>query len=227
MRIGIDMLGNQSSSRNRGIGRYTRNLVSQLLSRHPQHEYVLYHYEGLPGMNDVWPGSPELRLVHCDFPDGNLRESAEQIAAHNRDGLDILLQTTPLECYSGHLPPAKTLRGPKLAAILYDLIPMLFQELYLSHTKYSQTYYQAVRQLRQYDLLLAISEASRRDGLHVLEMSPEQVVTIGAASNREFFFPDRSQPISDAARNTLQTFGVEGSFVYCLSGLDAARTCWG
>lgn len=227
MRIGIDMLGNQSSSRNRGIGRYTRNLVSQLLSRHPQHQYVLYHYEGLPGMNDVWPGSPELRLVHCDFPDGNLRESAEQIAAQNRDGLDILLQTTPLECYSGHLPPAKTLRGPKLAAILYDLIPMLFQELYLSHTKYSQTYYQAVRQLRQYDLLLAISEASRRDGLHVLEMSPEQVVTIGAASNREFFFPDRSQPMPDAARSTLQRFGVEGPFVYCLSGLDARKNLLG
>lgn len=227
MRIGIDMLGNQSSSRHRGIGRYTRNLVSQLLLRHPQHQYVLYHYEGLPGMDDAWPGSPELRLVYCDVPDGNLRESAEQIAANNRDGLDILLQTTPLECYSGHLPPAKTVRGPKLAAILYDLIPMLFQELYLSHTKYSQTYYQAVRQLRQYDLLLTISEASRRDGLHVLEMSPEQVVTIGAASNREFFFPDRSQPIPEAVRSTLRRFGVDGSFVYCLSGLDARKNLLG
>ncbi len=88
MRIGIDMLGNQSSSRNRGIGRYTRNLVSQLLSRHPRHEYVLYHYEGLPGMNDVWPGSPELRLVHCDFPDGNLRErrGANRRAQPRRSG---------------------------------------------------------------------------------------------------------------------------------------------
>ncbi len=221
------MMLSQSSSRTRGIGRYTRNLVSQLLVRHPQHEYVLYNYEGLPGIDDAWPGRPEQRVVPCDFPDGNLRESAEQIAANNRDRLDLLLQTTPLECFRGHLPPPKTLGGPKLAAILYDLIPMLFQELYLADSRYSQIYYQAVRQLRQYDLLLTISEASRRDGLQVLEMSPEQILTIGAASSREFFFPDRSQPMPAHVRNALQKLGVEGSFIYCLSGLDGRKNLLG
>jgi glycosyltransferase involved in cell wall biosynthesis len=227
MRIGIDMLGNQSSSRNRGIGRYTRNLVSQLLARHPQHEYVLYHYEGLPGMDDAWPGSPQLRLVCCDAVDGTLRECAEQIAANRCDRIDVLLQTTPLECYRGHMPPAKTLGGPKLAAILYDLIPMLFQDLYLREVRYSQLYYQAIRQLRQYDVLLAISEASRRDGMRVLDMSPEQVVTIGAASSREFFFPDRSQPVPEATHEVLRRFGIAGEFVYCLSGLDARKNLLG
>lgn len=227
MRIGIDMLGNQSSSRHRGIGRYTRNLVSQLLLRHPEHEYVLYHYDELPGVDDSWPGSPEFRVIRSEAPDGNLRDCAEQIVANNRDGLDLLLQTTPLECYDGHLPPPKTLGGPKLAAILYDLIPMLFQELYLSHSKYAQLYFQAVRQIRQYDLLLAISEASRRDGLQVLEISPDQVFTIGAAANAEFFYPDRSLPLPEATRSVLKKYGIEDSFIYCLSGLDARKNLQG
>ncbi|MEX0710723.1 MAG: hypothetical protein WD278_00150 [Pirellulales bacterium] len=61
MRIGIDMLGNQSDSRQRGIGRYTRNLVSQLLARHRGNDYVLYYHEGLPGLDDAWPGEPARR----------------------------------------------------------------------------------------------------------------------------------------------------------------------
>ena len=227
MRIGIDMLGNQSSSRNRGIGRYTRQLVGQFLSRHPRHEYVLYRYDGLPGVDDEWPGKPELRLISCEAPDGGLRECAERIANENPDRLDLLLQTTPLECFHGHLPPAKTLHGPKLAAVLYDLIPMLFQELYLADSRYSQLYFQAVRQLRQYDLLLAISEASRLDAQRVLAAPGERVVSIGAASNSEVFFPDRTQPMPAPARETLEKLGVTGPFIYCLSGLDGRKNLHG
>ena len=227
MRIGIDMLGNQSTSRNRGIGRYTRHLVGQLLARHPQHEYFLYVYEGLPGADDRWPGAPQLRTVSTPFADQDLRESAAQIAVENADRLDVLLQTTPLECFRGHVPPAKNVGGPKLASILYDLIPMLFQDLYLADPQYSRRYFQAVRHLRQYDLLLAISEASRLDGQRVLQLASEQVVTIGAASDGEFFFPDRSQPMPEASRAVLDRLGVREPFVYCLSGLDGRKNIRG
>lgn len=227
MRIGIDMLGNQSSSRNRGIGRYTRNLVSQLLTRHARHEYFLYCYEGLPGVEDSWPGKPQFRTIGCDSADADLRDCANRIAAENPDRLDVLLQTTPLECFRGHIPPAKSFSAPKLAAILYDLIPMLFQDLYLADPQYSRRYFQAVRHLRQYDLLLAISDASRLDGLRVLQLSSDQVATIGAASDGEFFFPDRSQPVPDEARATLERLGVGDSFVYCLSGLDGRKNIRG
>ena len=227
MRIGIDMLGNQSSSRHRGIGRYTRHLVSQLLARHAQHEYFLYSYAGLTGVDDPWPGDPHLRLVACDSAAGDLQDGAERIAAENDDRLDVLLQTTPLEGYGGHVPPARSPGGPKLAAILYDLIPLLFQDLYLTDPQHARRYFQAVRRLRNYDLLLAISEASRLDARRVLQLSNDQIVTVGSASASDFLFPDRTEPMPVATRAALGGLGVGNSFVFCLSGLDGRKNIRG
>ena len=41
----------------RGIGRYCFHLLQTLFERHADHEYVLYHHEGLP-----FEGLPEPRL---------------------------------------------------------------------------------------------------------------------------------------------------------------------
>ena len=132
LRIGIEMFGTQSPSRNRGIGRYTRNFVATLLARDPDNEYVLYCQEGLP--TDHIPEAPNAvtRPLRPDPARGEttLAHVMERLAETNPDGLDVLLVCNPLELALGFDLPAKPLNGLKMAAVVYDLIPLIFQEEY-------------------------------------------------------------------------------------------------
>ncbi|HEX5445183.1 MAG TPA: glycosyltransferase, partial [Pirellulales bacterium] len=196
MRIGIDMFGVQSPSRHRGIGRYTRHLVRTLLTQHAEHEYFLYFYDGLEGAGDGWPGRPIIRRLTHDFPRRTLRHSPQQLTKLG-DRLDALLLTCAVESFEGYLPPGSLPEGPPTAAILYDLIPAMMPDEYLNQPGLAEAYHAALRRLRQYDRLLAISEATRRDGLRQLGLAEGRIVTIGTAVDGGFFVPDRRQPVPE------------------------------
>jgi glycosyltransferase involved in cell wall biosynthesis len=219
VKIGIDMLADQSSGRARGTGRYARGLVGALLAQ-PGHEFTLYYYDRLPRQVEHVGG--RLR----ELPAGDsLHLSAARLVRDNPDQLDLLLLTCPLENFQGYLPPFPALRGPKLAAILYDLIPLRFPEHYLAHHGIAQSYRRALAALRQYDLLLAISESARRDAVELLGVAPERVVNIGAGSDDGFFCPATS-PAAEAG-DWLAKQGIHQPFVYGLTALDYRKNLAG
>ncbi|HEV3020814.1 MAG TPA: glycosyltransferase family 1 protein, partial [Pirellulales bacterium] len=241
MRIGIDMLGNQSpASRKRGVGRFVRGLVRNLLLRHPRHEYFLYHHPGLAGPDDAWPGRPVVRVMAPERDGGgltsgeagyspasgeasySLRGTAARLVVENPDRVDVYLVPSALEYYGGFLPPAKPIAGPKVAVVVYDLIPALFQEQYL-HGELMWAFNWAVQTVRRFDLVLTISESTRADCLRYLHVSPERLVTIGAASDAAFFVPDRRRPPADDVVAQLRKLGITAPFVYYLSGDDVRK----
>jgi glycosyltransferase involved in cell wall biosynthesis len=226
VRIGIDMLGVQSPSRLRGIGRYTRQLVEQLLTRFSEHEYVLYFYEGLPGLTDRWPGNPTFRQLAADADDASLRSRPQRLAG-NPDHCDILLVTCAFEQFENYLPPSKPVGEPKMVAILYDLIPALMPDKYLRNATVSQYYHWALRTVRHYDLLLAISEASRQDWSRLMNVPGERIVTIGAASDGQFFTPDQRQPMPGDVASELRALGIRDRFLFCLTGMDDRKNVQG
>lgn len=218
MRIGIDMLGVQSAGRTRGVGRYTRQLVSHLLAAAAPHEVVLYFYAGLPGGEENWPGRPAIRTMPA-AEDGGLAGSAAQLADENPDRLDALLLSCPLEHYRGYLPPAPRGGRLRLAAIVYDLIPALYPEQYLAHPVIAEAYRRALATIEQYDLLLPISAAARGDCLARLRASASRIVNISAGGDFERFFPPAAAS-SPAAAEILSKRGLAEPFVYCLTALD-------
>ena len=190
MRIGIDMLAVQSPwSRLRGIGRLGHNLVSALLAHDNVNEYVMYGYEGLPA--DRIPPSSRARVVMLRQDphrgEHTLLNVVDRLARTNPDGLDVLLFLSPMELYGGYSPPAKPLNGLKLAAVMHDVIPFLFQESYLNEAQYAIPVYRHLETQRQYDVLLANSDATRADFLRLLGLSKHQVVTIGVRQRRPVF----------------------------------------
>lgn len=227
MKIGIDMFGNQERNRGRGIGRYTCQLVKQLLTRYPRHEYVLYYHEGLPGADDPWPARPALRTIRRPASRDSLCSPSDYLTCENPDDLDVLILSCAFDCHHTHLPPPRTAGGPKIACVLYDMIPALSPEKYLADAAVSRSYHWALRLARQYDRLLAISEASRLDGLRVLGLSDERVVNIGTGSDGSFFFPDREGAMPEAAARLLRAHGLSDPFVFSTSGNDHRKNLIG
>jgi glycosyltransferase involved in cell wall biosynthesis len=197
MRIGIDMFGLQSPARRDDLGVATRQLVNQFLSRFPRHDWILFFYEGLEGADDRWPGTPELRYIRRTGPELGLRNSPNRLA-DGADPMDVLLVTGALERHEDYLPPLKSASGPRMAALVYDLLSAQMSERYLTKPSESECYYWALRRLRQYDLLLAVSESARNTGVELLDFSPDGVVNIG---------PDASGNGKPAA--TLKLFAAE------------------
>jgi glycosyltransferase involved in cell wall biosynthesis len=231
LRIGIELFGTQTVSRPRGIGRYSRSLAATMLARNPGNDYVLYGCDGLP--TDHIPTGPNAtaRLLRPDLVHGEttLAHVMERLTETNPDGLDALLLLNPLELALGFDIPAKPLYGLKIFAVVYDLIPLLFQEHYFppSRREFLHRYLQGLSRLRSYDALLTISEATRQDCLSSLGLSPDRVVTIGTASDGRFFVPDPTESMPAKSRALLKTLGITKPFVFSVGGVDFRKNPWG
>ena len=117
-----------------------------------------------------------------------------------------------------------------MAAVVYDLIPLLFQEEYFpggrGRSSCAATS-RALNRLRSYDAVLAISESTRSDFLSLLGLSPDRVVTIGAASDGRFFVPDRTDPMPAESRKLLSVLGITRPFVFSVGDMDYRKNPWG
>jgi glycosyltransferase involved in cell wall biosynthesis len=229
--IGIDMLGLQSSdSRIRGIGRYGFNLLRTLFERHAGHEYVLYRHEGLR-----CDGLPEPQIGHWRALPGALpsrRDSPasvdmDHLVAANPDSLDVLLILSPFEWQNRYIPPARTHNRPKTATIVFDLIPMQFQEQYLSDSSSRRWFSRWVKLLNAQDLLLTCSESTRTDLLEILKIDPRRVVAIGAASDPGFFVPAPGGRAAQVLPEGLRVLGIGQPFVLNVSGNDQRKNALG
>lgn len=227
MRIGFDMMAAQSPHHGgRGIGRYATSLVSTLLNREDGHEYVLYVHDGLP--SDVVPASPRAEVSTLAFDwrrGGTVSTGLEDLARSNPDGLEVLIITSPFEFWGGYTPPARPCRGLKTASIVYDMIPFLFQNESVV-APHLPRHYRVLDELSRYDRLLAISEATRRDCLALLGLSPAHVVNIGAASDPAFFMPDGDATASESTRSLLESMGITRPFVFNVGGLDERKNTY-
>lgn len=224
MRIGIDMIGGQDpGGRGRGIGRYVESFVEALLAADSGNQYTLYFFDTLgEPERTVWDKA-QVRVV----PGGQrpLAEVAQGLVDRNPDQLDLYLTTSPFSWEERYCPPAKPIPGPHLAALFYDLIPILLdRELYLGgSTARLDDYYERLERLRQYDLLLAISEATCQDALTHLGIPAARVVNISSASREGFFQPPTTLDFPDG----LAALGIKKPFILSVSGADPRKNTEG
>ena len=234
VRVGIGYFATLTPSRNRGIGRVSRSLLAALLNRDQHNNYVLYGQDDVPA--DLIPKAPNavVRFLRPDAAAGEttVAPALDRLIASNPDSLDVLLLLNPLEMAPCSDLPAHPSNGMKIAAVIYDLIPLLFQENRPSgwpDPEHLMRNVENLSRLGSYDALLAISEATRRDLLSLLGVSPERVVTIGTASDGRFFVPDRSDPMPAESRALFQKLGITGPFVLSVGSMEYQRrdNLWG
>lgn len=228
MRIGVDLLGVQSpQSRGRGIGRYSRCLLSALAALGESHELVLYAHAGLPDDALEGPLKASVRVVPM-AKEVRAAAAIERVLRDDPDRLDVLLVLSPFELHGDYCPPERPLESkPRLAAVVYDLIPWLFQERYLTYEPIARRFYRNLERLRRYDTLLAISEATRQDTVRLLGVSADRVAVLGGAADTEFFRPAPSEPIESEVALRLRRYGIDRPFVFCLASTDLRKNVSG
>jgi glycosyltransferase involved in cell wall biosynthesis len=206
MRLLIDLQGAQSESRYRGIGRYSialaRALIKQAADRHEIS--ILLNgglRESIDPLRQLFDGLlPADRFRVFDLPlPAAARFAANQwrarAAALIRE--DFIAKLSPdavlvSSLFEGLWDDASVSIGeltgqrPFTAVVHYDLIPHLMPQEYLADTLQRAYYQRQIQSLLRSNLLLAISEHSRQEVIHSLNISPERVCTIMSAADPIF-----------------------------------------
>ena len=107
---------------------------------------------------------------------------------------------------------------------LYDLIPLLNQDAYLERKFVRDWYFEKLASLKRADILLAISESSRREALNYLALPPNKVVNISCAADEIFC----KREITRASEFSLKKIhGIQRKYVMYTGGIDYRKNVEG
>lgn len=132
---------------------------------------------------------------------------------------DILHISHVFEGYSEHITfPSYQLKAPGqlISATLFDLIPYIYQDHYLQDDHYRKWYLSRLNYLRQADLLLAISESSKRDAVSLLGIDPARIVTIYGGVSACFHQFD----FQNVRNKLLEQYHIKKPFILYTAGDD-------
>jgi|GEM_PF-593013 len=207
MRLLIDGQTLQSpNSRDSGIGRYTKNFLSALCDMPDNHEiYLALRSDLLP-----WhPSNTKTKILYYTplFPFTNsLNAKHMNCEKHYADWIlsfspDAYINTDNMNPWL--LVPRFGCKKPITASIYYDLIPLLFPDIYLYDSTSLNFHAIRLRSLIKNDLILSISDHSSRDLEHLFPETKEKLVTIHGAIDQLFL--DGNIPQSAYIWNNLKT----------------------
>lgn len=242
MRLVIDMQGAQAASRFRGIGRYTISLVKSMSTLRGGHEILLALNGAFPDTIDpiraAYAGllpADAIRVWEPFTPtDGHDEDNATRhlVSEMMREAFfvslspDVVLVTSLFEGLGNN---AATSIGTFTSAlptalILYDLIPLIYPEVYLNGPDIARWYYGKLNHLRRADLLLSISASAGQEAIDWLNFPEHQVVNISTACDEHF----RPIPIGDGERAHLhKAYGITRPFVMYTGGIDYRKNIEG
>jgi glycosyltransferase involved in cell wall biosynthesis len=198
----------------RGVRRYAISLTLSLLRRDAV-AAVLFN-----------PNRPNLEPMPLVLRETALAEwsTTPTLRRVDAEGVGAYLMTSPFERArpSSPLPEYVADSGMPVAAVLYDLIP----EIIDVHPDWIMTQYRARREvIKQMDMILTLSEHTRRDVIDRLGFPPERVVVIGAGAS-EFFRP-RAPGDQPAALLAERLPAVTKPYAFCVSGWLAHKNTEG
>jgi glycosyltransferase involved in cell wall biosynthesis len=207
-------------------------LVSALLARDRHNSYVLYCPDRLIADQLPQASNAEIRLLRCDVADdeADLTQALAHFITTNPDAADVfLLLDAPA---SSHCLASKAADGLKVAALVHDLLPLLFADNLSSSQAEADRLRRDVESfggLGRYDAILATSETTRAGLSSLLSGSSDRLVSIGLAADDRFFLADKSATMSADALTLFQKLGIAGPFVLSVGSMEYQRrdNLWG
>jgi len=239
MRIVIDMQGAQTESRFRGIGRYTLSFVQAIARNRGEHEIYLalsglfpdtiepirHAFEGLLPQENirVWYAPCPLAEVHP----GN--QTRREVAELLREAFLASLQPDVIHVcslFEGYVDDAITSIGrfdtrTPVSVSLYDLIPLLSPDQYLTPSPTYAAYYRhKLDFLKRADCLLAISEFTCQEGIAHLGNPEGRIINVSTAIEPHF----QPRVIPEATVTQVrQKMGLTRPFILYTGGADQRK----
>ncbi|MFA6197084.1 MAG: glycosyltransferase family 1 protein [Sulfurimonas sp.] len=204
MRIVIDMQGAQTHSRFRGIGRYSLSLSLAIAKNRGDNEIFLLLSGQFPDtlqqIKDAFCGVVPSENIFVWFaetpikqesPKNEKRQSTAQIIREeflNSLNPDLVLITSLFEGFGDDAATSvkKIKNNFKTAVILYDLIPYIYPQHYLSNKLINKYYLSKIEYLKKADILFSISESSMQEVVQHLDFDSNNVINISAAVSNIF-----------------------------------------
>ncbi|GJE55025.1 glycosyltransferase [Methylobacterium thuringiense] len=237
MKILLDLQGLQSSSRERGIGRLTRQLALAMIAEGGHEFHVLF---GEDLSHEIDAVETEFRRllppgrIHTFGPYGPTACVHEanvwraRAAALLREAR--IAQIAPDIVHVGSLfegfvedfiTSVGLLQGDHATAVtLYDLIPLADPDRYLGSPAYKRHYLRNVQDLKRADLLLSISEYSKREAIDLLQLPEERIAVMFAGVGDHFRPVSLSAPEKGAL---LGRYGMSRRFVLFVGAADPRK----
>jgi glycosyltransferase involved in cell wall biosynthesis len=193
----------------RGVARYTLELIRALVARHPD-------FVGQVVLNPRLPISDRLRAELQGTP-WTTEPSWERAGA-------VWIASSPfeLDVRVKELWPRQTSRrGMKLAVIAYDLIPEVFPDIYLCEAGLRRRYRARHEIVRAADHVFAISRATADDLVSMLGIAPQRISVVRAAASSRFEPPASRRESLELARASVP--GLGESFVVYNGGVEPRK----
>jgi glycosyltransferase involved in cell wall biosynthesis len=241
MRVLLDLQGAQASGRFRGVGRYSLSLARAILEQPREHEFWLLlngllHDSAAELAETLAPLVPRSRIVTFSAP-GPVQEmdpanlwrtrAAELIREDAIMTLkpDVVHLSSLFEGIGHDAISSIGLSGAGIptAVTLYDLIPLLSPDPYLSDSRVRDWYLRKLESLRRASMLLAISESAAEEARSALNVPGDKLRVIGAGV-ASVFRPMPPGP-NDAALRT--RYGLRNEFVLYAGGGDPRKNLVG
>ncbi len=222
MHVLVDAQAVQSpATRERGIGRYSRSLITALAVARPSWDIEIVESEHLdpPALGRAFPRIPVRRFLPP------LPAELANAAANERYYADWLTAQCPdaillLNCFdSATLAPKFRAWRPRLLTVLYDLSQLVFHRRYLQGERVLTTYGERLRMLLASDRILTLSEATAHD-LQLAtdgEMPPVEVIC-GAADPA--FVPFCDNDLNRYRGQLAKEYDLDREFLLCVGGGD-------
>lgn len=236
MRILIDLQCCQSDSRFGGIGRYSMSLAKAMLrlpSAHqfgfllnaslPNENFIRAEFEGLLPQQDIHTFVlPPFIAADNDLPAHTRMAELIREKRIAEIAPDVLHIASLFEGAGENVVTSVGLLFPaeRTAVTLYDLIPFLEQETYLSGPVLADHYLRKFAQLREVGALVSISEFSRLEALEHTGVSPDRIVNISSAVDGQFAPRQIEEP---GRTELLRKWGIDKPFVMFTGSFDVRK----
>lgn len=214
-------------SRNRGIGRFARNLIAALVQVRPDWRLEIIESDHLEPINREHTAELRIRSFHPPLAfepqnqDANKLYFGDWITAQAADALLVPSLAEPWG-----IAPEFTGCRPPVFGVLHDLIPLMFHRDYLTQPAWLETYARLLRQQVQVDCLFSNSHHSAWDVSRLFQDPIPRLVTIGGGIDPSF------TPLTEAEMAFYrywirEKFGLHREFLFYLGAKDPRKNVMG
>lgn len=247
MRLVLDLQACQASNRARGIGRYAMSLalhIAQLATRQGRDhdvrivlnnrfpdsiDTIRHAFDNLVAREHITVFDVPPHVAGADPANDWRMQAAERVREHYLADLqpDIVHVASLFEGW-GDDAVSSVAHGPAgagaSAVTLYDLIPLVRQQAYLSNPRMRDWYHRKLQSLKSADLLLAISGYSREEAISELHLPAERVINISSAIDSTF---GPRTLTADAVNALRHQYGLVRPFLMYTGGIDYRKNIEG